>query len=156
MFPGPVKVVFLPLFSISDRKKKPKIQKIIHKYPKNLYFFLIIAKYRTNCTIYLFKATKKVHKQKRYKQFKKFFFEAQLSSALRRRIVDSPRPRHAAISAVLIPASVQICILSFSSIETSFFLTILVLERIFRAATQRKKYLSGQNDAADWPFKLRW
>jgi hypothetical protein len=31
---------------------------------------------------------------------------------------------------------------------------MLVLERIFRAATVRKKDLSGQNDAADWPFKL--
>jgi hypothetical protein len=97
--------------------------------------------------------------KKDMKNLKIFFSKlssAKLSSALRQRIVDSPRPRHAAISAVFIPASVQICILSFSSIETSFFLTILVLERIFWAAKERKKYLSGQNDAADLPFKLRW
>jgi hypothetical protein len=31
---------------------------------------------------------------------------------------------------------------------------MLVLERIFRAATERKKDLSGKNDAVDWPFKL--
>ncbi len=53
------------------------------------------------------------------------------SSALRRGIVDSPRPRRAAISAVFTPATVHTCILSFSSIESSVFLTMMAVELFF-------------------------
>jgi hypothetical protein len=52
MFQGPVKCVLVAILNFGP--KKPKIQKIIHKYPKKVIF--IIRKYRKYRTIYLFKA----------------------------------------------------------------------------------------------------